>query len=198
MHHLETSLWLRQEHILYSCFICNLLLVIIVWNGSIYMILCPLEPKCYSQMLLKINTQTAMTKPMWEKAPFHTRHGHNTVPTCFLKVTRSRLLVIFLFYWHWLCHGENSLLLLNDHYIRILMNHFRYKKIGKTPHVMKLSGSRFIKKVFFVANKEGDMPLLREALSTKSTFFLQEWGAIFPLCNTNVMKRAMKTRFATI
>lgn len=28
-------------------------------------------------MLLRINTQTAMTKHTWEKAPFPMRHGHN-------------------------------------------------------------------------------------------------------------------------
>lgn len=64
-----------------------------------------------------------MTKLTWEKAPFPMRHGHNrgnTAPICFLKVTRSKLLVIFSFYGQWLCHGEKSLLLFNDHYIRIL------------------------------------------------------------------------------
>lgn len=65
-----------------------------------------------------------MTKPTWEKASVPMRNGHsrgNTGPSCFLKVTRARLLVIFSFYWLRLHHGEDPLLLLNDLYIRILM-----------------------------------------------------------------------------
>lgn len=57
-----------------------------------------------------------MTKPMREKVPVPMRHGHNrenTGPGCFLKVTRSRSLVIFSLYCQNLRHREESLLLLN-------------------------------------------------------------------------------------
>lgn len=129
-HHLETSpSWLWQEHILYHCFICNLLLVIIVWNGSICVALFPSEPEFYSKMLLlRLNTQTAMTKPMWEKAPM--RHGHNrgnTGHSCFLKVTRSRMLLLaeFVPWWGLIVAFKWSLRKNFDE------THYRYKQICK-------------------------------------------------------------------
>lgn len=64
-----------------------------------------------------------MTKPMWEKASVPMRHGHNrgnTGPGCLLKVTRSRSLVIFSFYWQRSCHCEDSLFVLNILYLTIL------------------------------------------------------------------------------
>lgn len=79
-----------------------------------------------------------MTKPMWEKAPVPMRHGHNrgnTGLSCFLQVTRSRLLVIFSLYWQRWRHGEDSLLLLNDLYSRILTKLTSYINRLATTHM---------------------------------------------------------------
>lgn len=70
-----------------------------------------------------------MTKPMWEKASVPMRQGHsggNTGPSYLLKVTRSKLLVIFSFYWQRWRHYEAFYLKYSLHH-NLNKTCFRYK-----------------------------------------------------------------------